>query len=213
MTMTVLVLFGSLRAASISTQIAALAPRAAPAGVTVQNAEGLDALPFYNQDLDTAEPPPPVARLRAQVGAADAVLFVTPANNGSVSAVLKNAIDWLSRPREIAALHDKPAALIVAGWSPATAETHLEQILRVAGATIVSTSDRQINLKTLRGHHPAEEPAVHTAIAGALTALADEAERSRTTSRTDRVIVPSPTQSPAATASGVRGRTGRRPAL
>jgi len=181
MTMTVLILFGSLRAASISTQIAALAPRAAPAGVTVQNAEGLDALPFYNQDLDTAQPPPPVARLRAQVDAADAVLLVTPANNGSVSAVLKNAIDWLSRPRENAALHDKPAALIVAGWSPATAETHLEQILRAAGATIVSTSDRQINLKTLRGHHPAQEPAVHTAIAGALTALADAAERSRTT--------------------------------
>ena len=111
MTMTVLVLFGSLRAASISTQIAALAPRAAPAGVTVQNAEGLDALPFYNQDLDTAQPPPPVARLRAQVDAADAVLLVTPANNGSVSAVLKNAIDWLSRPRENAALHDKPALL------------------------------------------------------------------------------------------------------
>lgn len=173
MTMTVLVLTGSLRSASITTQIAAIALEHPPAGVSTTAAERLDGLPFYNQDLDTSEPSAAVARLRAQVTAADAVLFVTPENNGSVSAVLKNAIDWLSRPRDNAALRDKPAALLVAGWSLTSVEIHLEQILHVAGARVIPSNDRRLSLKTFRGNHPADAPHVRRAITHALSALSD----------------------------------------
>ncbi|HNA50020.1 MAG TPA: NADPH-dependent FMN reductase, partial [Mycobacterium sp.] len=94
----VLVLLGSLRAASINRQLAELAAESAPDGVAVTIYEGLGELPFYNEDLDTDAAPAAVAALRAAATAADAALVVTPEYNGSIPGVLKNAIDWLSRP-------------------------------------------------------------------------------------------------------------------
>src|SRR6516164_8976576 len=99
----ILVLVGSLRAASINRQVAELAAAAAPDGVTVTIFEGLADLPFYNEDIDdamNADAPSlaPVAALRAAAADADAALVVTPEYNGGIPAVIKNAIDWLSRP-------------------------------------------------------------------------------------------------------------------
>jgi chromate reductase len=94
-------------------------------GVTATLAGGRDSLPLFNANLDTWQPPEPVANLRREVAAADAVLLVSPANNASVSAVLKNAVDWLSRPRETAAIQRKPAALLVTGYSVDGVEEHL----------------------------------------------------------------------------------------
>jgi NAD(P)H-dependent FMN reductase len=94
----ILILVGSLRAASINRQLAELAAESAPDGVTLTIYEGLDELPFYNEDIDTPTPPPAVAALRAAAADADAALIVTPENNATIPAVLKNALDWLSRP-------------------------------------------------------------------------------------------------------------------
>jgi len=89
-------------------------------------------LPLYNQDLETAELPSAVTRLRSAVRAADALLIATPEYNHSVPGVLKNAIDWLSRPPRQSALERKPAAIM--GASPgmtgtARAQGHLRQSL------------------------------------------------------------------------------------
>src|SRR5271163_2266021 len=109
----VLGLVGSLRAASINRQIAELATEAAPDGVAVTIFEGLGDLPFYNEDIDNeADVPASFTALRAVAAEADATLVVTPEYNGSIPAVIKNAIDWLSRPLGDGALNDKPLAVI-----------------------------------------------------------------------------------------------------
>jgi NAD(P)H-dependent FMN reductase len=109
---TVLALVGSLRAASINRQLAELAAEHAPDGVTVKIYDGLGDLPFYNEDLDTADAPASVVAARAAAAAADAVLVVTPEYNASIPGVLKNAIDWLSRPYGKGALLGKPLAVV-----------------------------------------------------------------------------------------------------
>ena len=176
MTLRILVLTGSLRTASVTTAIASVALDSPPEGATTVRSANLEALPFYNEDLDTPYPPDSVAQLRRQVAEADGVLLVSPENNGSVSAVLKNAIDWLSRPRGQAALHGKPVAILVAGWSLTSVETHLQQILQIAGATVVPSDGRVLSLKAFRGQPPRDAAPVRTAVNHALTALAAASE-------------------------------------
>ena len=99
----VVALVGSLRAASINRKIAELAVEVAPDDVAITVFEGLADLPFYNEEIDDvmntdAPPLASVDALRAAAGEADAALVVTPEYNGSIPAVVKNAIDWLSRP-------------------------------------------------------------------------------------------------------------------
>ena len=88
---------GSLRAGSYNTAALRAAIELAPAEVTVETAEISD-LPFYNDDIRLAGYPPQVQRFRDQLATADAILFVTPEYNYSIPGVLKNAIDWASRP-------------------------------------------------------------------------------------------------------------------
>ena len=108
----VLALVGSLRAASINRQLAELAAETAPDGVTVTVFDGLGDLPFYNEDIDNEDVPASVVALREAAADADAALVVTPEYNGSIPGVLKNAIDWLSRPFGNGALKGKPAAVV-----------------------------------------------------------------------------------------------------
>ena len=75
-------------------------------------------MPFYNEDLDGEQVPAAAARLRAQVAEADRVLVVTPEYNGTMPAVLNNAIDWLSRPYGAGALVGKPFAVVGATPTP-----------------------------------------------------------------------------------------------
>ena len=108
----VLMLLGSLRASSINRQLAELGAESAPDGVRLQLFDRLGELPLYNEDTDNDQVAEPVIALREAAAAADAALVVTPENNGSIPAVLKNAIDWLSRPFGQSALADKPVAVI-----------------------------------------------------------------------------------------------------
>ncbi|MBF4769122.1 NAD(P)H-dependent oxidoreductase [Nocardioides agariphilus] len=109
----VVVLLGSLRAASLNKRIAETLREQAPAGTIVEIAEGLGDLPFYNEEIDTdVDVPAAAARLRTQVAGADRVLAVTPEYNGTMPAVLNNAIDWLSRPYGANALRGKPFAAL-----------------------------------------------------------------------------------------------------
>ena len=89
---------GSLRKGSFNTAALRAAQELAPAGTTIAIAP-IDDLPLYNEDLRVGGSFPPAAeRLREAIRAADALLFAAPEYNFSVSGVLKNAIDWASRP-------------------------------------------------------------------------------------------------------------------
>jgi NAD(P)H-dependent FMN reductase len=138
---TIVVLVGSDRIGSFNQHLARAAVAHLPEGADARIWQGLGELPFYSQDLDGATPPAHVQALRDSVAAADAVLVVTPEYNGSISAVVKNAIDWLSRPRGAAALAGKRAAVIAATGSPRGAQwarEHAVRVLTVAGAHVVA---------------------------------------------------------------------------
>jgi NAD(P)H-dependent FMN reductase len=109
----ILVLVGSLRAASTNRQLAEAAALVAPEGVTLTIHEGLGHIPFYNEDIDVdGSVPEGAAKLRSAIGASDAILVVTPEHNGTIPASLKNAIDWASRPYGESTLVGKPLAVI-----------------------------------------------------------------------------------------------------
>ena len=161
----VLALVGSLRAASINRQIAQLAAEVAPEGVTVTLFDGLGDLPFYNEEIDDAvseaveHSPAPVAALRAVAADADAALVVTPEYNGSIPAVIKNAIDWLSRPFGNGALKDKPLAVIGGSFGQyggVWAHDETRKSFGIAGAHVVDAIKLSVPFKTLEGKAPAE---------------------------------------------------------
>jgi NAD(P)H-dependent FMN reductase len=108
----VAVLVGSLRADSVNRKLAEVLRDQAPAGVTLEIVEGLGELPFYNEDIDGESVPAPAQALRDAVARADRVLAVTPEYNGTMPAVLNNALDWLSRPYGAGAIVGKPFGVI-----------------------------------------------------------------------------------------------------
>jgi chromate reductase, NAD(P)H dehydrogenase (quinone) len=112
---TVLGMSGSLRKGSFNTGALRAAGELLPAGMTLETAD-LAPLPHYNDDVRLKAYPPEVQHFRDRIKAADAVLFVTPEYNYSVSGVLKNAIDWASRPPD-QPFNWKPCAMMSASGS------------------------------------------------------------------------------------------------
>lgn len=136
--MNVLVLLGSLRAASTNARLAQAAIAALPAGAVATISSLPAHLPFYDEDLDV---PDAVAAFRAEVAAADALIVVTPEYNATMSAVLKNAIDWASRPRGAAELAGKRVLVLAATGSPRDALWARESTVRsltIAGAALLA---------------------------------------------------------------------------
>lgn len=124
------VLVGSLRRDSLNRKLAHGLARLAPADFTIELIEIGD-LPLYNQD-DDANQAPAVQRLKAQIKAAQGIIFVTPEYNRSLPGVLKNAIDHASRPYGQSAFAGKPAGIIgvsVGAIGTAVAQQHLRVIL------------------------------------------------------------------------------------
>ena len=131
MTRKIAVILGSLRNNSNSERIARAIAAEAPKNLAFDIIPIGD-LPFYNQDLETASPPPAWTAFRNRLNAADAVLFVTPEYNRSVPGVLKNAIDVGSRPYGASAYAGKPAAVVSSSIGPISgfgANHHLRQSL------------------------------------------------------------------------------------
>ena len=93
----VLAMCGSLRAGSYNRAALRTAIELKPPGMTIDTAD-IGSFPLYNEDVRAQGFPAPVETFRGQIAAADALLFVTPEYNYSISGVLKNAIDWASRP-------------------------------------------------------------------------------------------------------------------
>src|SRR3712207_1628595 len=120
---------GSLRRESYNSAALRAAVGLAPEGAAVETF-GLDGIPLFNQD-EELNPPAQVVELKRRVREADALLFVTPEYNYSVPGVLKNAIDWASRPYGDNAWDGKPAAIMGASTGAigtARAQYHLRQV-------------------------------------------------------------------------------------
>jgi NAD(P)H-dependent FMN reductase len=156
----VLTLVGSLRAASINRQIAELAADVAPDDVTLIIFDQLGELPFYNQDIDNdADVPASVTALRAVAADTDANLVVTPEYNGSIPAVIKNAIDWLSRPFGNSALKDKPLAVIGGSfgrYGGVWAHDETRKSFGVAGPRVIESIKLSVPFASLDGQAPRE---------------------------------------------------------
>ncbi|MBN3507342.1 NAD(P)H-dependent oxidoreductase [Mycolicibacterium nivoides] len=175
----VLVLVGSLRAASINRQLAELAVEQAPDGVELRIFDRLGELPFYNEDIDTDDVAESVVALRAAAAEAAAALVVTPEYNGSIPGVLKNAIDWLSRPWGNGALKDKPLAVVGAAlgqYGGVWAHDETRKSFAIAGPRVVEDLKLSVPSKTLDDKHPRENAEVAAAlrdIVGKLTVEVD----------------------------------------
>jgi len=102
---------GSLRRASFNRALLRAAAELAPSALHIKVFE-LDDIPLYNEDIEAAGAPPSVVQLRDAIRKADGLLIATPEYNYGVPGVLKNTIDWLSRPPRDSALDGKVAAII-----------------------------------------------------------------------------------------------------
>jgi chromate reductase len=137
--MRVLGISGSLRRDSYNTKLLRAAEELLPASAELVLFDDLEAVPPYNEDRDNGLAPAGATRLREAIAGADAVLFATPEYNGSVPGVLKNAVDWASRPHRTSALWSKPVAVIGASsgmYGAVWAQADLRKILGVAGARV-----------------------------------------------------------------------------
>lgn len=126
----VALLVGSLRKDSFNRQLARAVERLAPEDFSFDHVR-IDNLPLYNQDFD-ADYPAECQRLKDEIKAADALLFVTAEYNRSIPGVLKNAIDIASRPWGTNSFAGKPAAVIgvsVGAQGTALAQQHLRNVL------------------------------------------------------------------------------------
>jgi chromate reductase len=131
---------GSLRGGSHNTALlrAAGALLAPPARLTLLT--GVGDVPAYDEDRDTATPPPQVVALRQAIASADALLIATPEYNASIPGALKNALDWASRPFPANVLRDKPVAVAGAStgmFGAVWAQAELRKVLRTTGARVL----------------------------------------------------------------------------
>ena len=134
----VAIVVGSNRRESINRKLAQGIAKLTDSRVVAEFVK-IDDLPMYSQDLESPVPAS-VARFKAQLEAADALLFVTPEHNRSIPAVLKNAIDWGARPYGRNSWAGKPGAIM--GTSPgaidtAIAQQHLRQVLGDLGVLVM----------------------------------------------------------------------------
>ncbi len=173
----VLVLVGSLRADSVNKQIAQTASELAPEGSSVVVYDGLADIPFYNEDIDVdGQVPAAALDLRAAAEKATAFLLVTPEYNGTIPAVLKNAIDWLSRPYGAGAVQSKPVAVISAspsGNGAKWAHDDARKAVGIAGGKVLEDVTLTIGgtIDKFGSAHPRENTEVSAEIAGVIAEL------------------------------------------
>ena len=181
MSVRILALVGSLRAGSTNRQLAEAAVKHAPEGVEVVLFEGLADVPFYNEDIDVAgNVPQAAAKLRAAAGEASALLLFSPEYNGTIPAVLKNAIDWLSRPYGAGALSGKPVAVVGTAFGQyggVWAQDEARKAVGIAGAAVVEDAKLSIpgSLTRFAETHPADDAEVVQGLTKVIQQLAQSA--------------------------------------
>jgi chromate reductase len=131
---------GSLRDGSYNTKLLHAASELLPPGVELELWDGLKAVPPYDEDDDVQPAPAGAVALREALAEADAVLFATPEYNWSVPGVLKNAIDWASRPLASSPLRNKPVAVVGAStgaFGAVWSQAELRKVLSATGARVL----------------------------------------------------------------------------
>ncbi len=132
------VFVGSLREKSSNKALARSLENTAPEGMTFEFVD--IRVPLYNEDIEHAGMPAEVKKLKETVDSADGVLFVTPEYNRSVPGVLKNAIDWASRPYGQSSFANKPVGIVGSSMGPvgtAVAQVDLRHIMLFQNARVL----------------------------------------------------------------------------
>ena len=180
--MRILGITGSLRKDSHNSLLLRSASRVIPADAEFVelDVEVLRNLPHYDEDLDQ----PGLANtwvnaLRSEVLEADALLFVTPEYNGGLPSAIKNAVDWVSRPKLEGAIKGKPSAAISASegqFGGVWAQDHLRKVLATAGARVVDAEFAVAKAHEVRAEHgDVLHPAVESELAEILEELVEQA--------------------------------------
>ncbi|CAL9652522.1 NAD(P)H-dependent oxidoreductase [Streptomyces griseomycini] len=181
MSVRILALVGSLRAGSHNRQLAEAAAKIAPEGSEVALYEGLAEIPFYNEDIDVEGSVPAAAvRLREAAAGADALLLFTPEYNGTMPAVLKNAIDWLSRPYGTGAVSGKPVAVIGTAFGQyggVWAHDEARKAVGIAGGRVIEDVKLAIpgSVTRFAELHPADDAEVAEQLTEVVARLRDHA--------------------------------------
>ncbi len=140
--MRVLGISGSLRRDSLNSALLRAAAERLPAGAELSEFAELSEIPPYDSDVEAAGTPLAVRQLRGAIRDADAVLVATPEYNHSIPGVLKNALDWASRPAGQSSLNGKPAAAIGAStgmFGAVWAQAETRKVLGALGGRVIET--------------------------------------------------------------------------
>ena len=178
MSIHILGIFGSLRQESSNQGLVKLAQKLAPADVTFTLYDKIGSLPFYNEDLeDPSRTPISVIDWRNVVTSADALFIAAPEYNFGPSAVLKNAIDWATRPMGQHALSGKIISLISSsgGTGGAHMIEQLGGILGLLGNTVISEPNGQIAKGAARisANGSTSDPAIEALVGDRVQSLVD----------------------------------------
>jgi chromate reductase, NAD(P)H dehydrogenase (quinone) len=141
----VLGIAGSLRKGSYNRALLRAAFELAPADMEVVTFD-LRGLPFYDGDVETEGDPAPVAGFKEAIRRADALLIATPEYNRGIPGVLKNAIDWASRPALGSPLAGKPVALLGASTGMGGTRNAQEQLRQVLGFPRARVLEHQVHV-------------------------------------------------------------------
>jgi NAD(P)H-dependent FMN reductase len=178
MSVRILALVGSLRAGSHNRQLAEAAAKHAPEGAEIELFEGLADVPFYNEDTDVeGSVPAAAARLREAAAGVDAFLLFSPEYNGTIPAVLKNAIDWLSRPYGGGALSAKPVAVVGTAYGQfggVWAQDEARKAAGIAGAKVLEDVKLSVPGSVVRfaETHPVDDQEVAAQLVAVLGQIA-----------------------------------------
>jgi chromate reductase len=137
--MTVLGISGSLRQGSYNSRLLRASAELLPPGAELEVYTGLGDIPAFNEDAEHS-PPPAVVALKDAIAQADAVLIATPEYNHSIPGVLKNALDWVSRPMAKNPMRGKPALVIGAStgmFGAVWAQAETRKVLGALGARVL----------------------------------------------------------------------------
>lgn len=174
MTVRLVGLAGSLRRGSYNRQLLNAAAKELAADVELEVWDGLEWLPPFSEDVEAVRTPPAVSELRRLLADADGVLVATPEYNHSIPGVLKNALDWASRPPDGSPLAGTPAAVIGASLSTygaVWAQQVTRDVLSAIGARVIDAE-----LPVPRAHQAFDDEGLlaDPDLRGRLTALLDQ---------------------------------------
>jgi chromate reductase len=178
--MRVLGIPGSVRQDSHNRKLLRTAVATLPSGVELELWDRLAELPHFDEDLEQGPVPEAVQELRAAIAAADAVLISTPEYNTGVPGVLKNALDWVSRPFDSNALRDKPVAVVGASTGLFGAVWAQAEARRVAAHLGARVLERELPIGLADGAFGDDgalsDPDQVAALAAVVQALVDDAK-------------------------------------